>query len=112
MSLSLKSLSQVLHFAILFATQTNGPFGKHDTGRVKYGFNDAVEKGKSLETKNFNINKYSSNLGIGDTQKDREKYYETHKSEFRVSNGIIYGPQGVKWGTVDNKEKISLVLST
>ena len=87
--------------------QTNGPFGKHDTGRVKYGFNDAVEKGKSLETKNFNINKYSSNLGIGDTQIDREKYYKTHKSEFRVSNGIIYGPQGVKWGTVDNKGKIS-----
>lgn len=87
--------------------QTNGPFGKHDTGRIKYGFNEAVEKGKSLETKNFNINKYSSILGIDDTQKDREKYYKTHKSEFRVSNGIIYGPQGVKWGTVDNKGKIS-----
>lgn len=81
--------------------QKNGPLG------VKHGFNEAVEKGKSLETKNFNINKYSSNLGIGDTQKDREKYYKTHKSEFRVSNGIIYGPQGVKWGTIDNKGKIS-----
>lgn len=74
---------------------------------LKSEYGSEIEKSKKLNIKEFNLDKYSEKLKIKNTKEDREKYYNEHKELFKTIDGTIYGPSGLKWGTVDKDGKIN-----
>ena len=84
---------------------TGDYIGIKDT--IRAGFSQAMTAGKALDIKSFKIENYSSGIGIENTKEAREKYYNEHKDLFRAIDGTLYGPQNIKWGTVNSKGEIS-----
>ena len=112
--LSSEDVQKAINFGIIgekwvTTTSSLGTVSSYSTGKqVKTDYNNAVAQGKKVNVENFNIDEYSKSLGIGTTVKDRETYYNSHKDLFRTIDGVLYGPQSLKWGTVDESGKVSL----
>ncbi len=112
--LSSEDVQKAMNFGIInekwvTGTSSVGTTFSYSTGKqVKTDYNNAVARGKEVKVENFNIDEYSKSLGIGVTVKDREAYYNSHKDLFRTIDGVLYGPQSLKWGTVDDSGKVSL----
>ena len=107
--LSDETIRQAKEYGIISKENVIGADGNYIGRRdvLKSGYKEAISQGKSLETKKFNLESYSTRLNIGSSVKDREDYYNKHKELFRTIDGVLYGPQGLKWGTVDKSGKIS-----
>lgn len=107
--LSDETIRQAKEYGIISKENVIGADGNYIGRRdvLRSDYKEAISQGKSLETKKFNLESYSTRLNIGSSVKDREDYYNKNKELFRTIDGVLYGPQGLKWGTVDKSGKIS-----
>lgn len=77
-----------------------------DTGYIK---SLTTAKADISTSRSKSFKNYLKNLSAED-KSSREKFYSKHKNDglFWTKDGFLYGPNGYKWGTVDNKGKVTL----
>ena len=77
-----------------------------DTGYIK---SLTTAKADISTSRSKSFKNYLKNLNAED-KSSREKFYSKHKNDglFWTKDGFLYGPNGYKWGTVDNKGKVTL----
>lgn len=87
--------------------------GGHE--RVDTGYIKSLTTAKSdiSTSRSRSFKNYLKNLSAED-KSSREKFYSKHKNDglFWTKDGFLYGPNGYKWGTVDNKGKVTLYDNT
>lgn len=82
------------------------------TGRVNSDYNFSVKN--SFVDDKFDGLKSGYFIQFGKDKKERLEYYNKHKDDgtFAVKDGKIIGPNGLVWGTQDDKGKVSLYNNT
>ena len=105
-------------FGILSASKSSTLYSGAGSGEVNnhkttyYAQNDSYNKAQEIASslfrdKQFNYDEYIKRLGIS-SEKDVNKFYEENKDLFYNKNGILIGPAGIEWGTVDKNGKVTL----